>query len=437
MQSVEHMVHAKWIISAVSGEKTLENHSLVINNGIIKDILPTSAAKATYSAKIEDSFNDHVIMPGFINAHTHIGMNYFRGLGSDLALMDWLNNHMWPAEKKWLNHEFVYDASLFAMAEMIRSGTTCFNDMYFFLKATAEASEYAGMRAFIGMTVLEFPTNWAETTDQYFKRGLEFYEEYKNHPLITTTFAPHAPYTISDATFMRIKEIADSLSLKINLHLHETMDEINQSLATFNKRPIKRLDDLGFLSPNVISVHSVNINAEDLEILSRTKPQIVHCPESNMKLASGICPLLALKEAGLNVGLGTDSVASNNDLNMIAEMRQANFLAKISTQNSLSLNAAETLQLATLDGAKVLGIEHLVGSLEKNKAADFIAMDLNAIETLPIYDPLAQVVYSSGREQVTDVWVAGKQLMKNRTLLTIDEEAVKAKAKFWGGKIQS
>ncbi len=436
MQNIEHLVHAKWILTVEPNQDILENHTICIENGMIKEIIPTSTAKQKYVATRENNYQDRIVMPGIINSHTHIGMNYFRGLGSDLALMDWLHNHMFPTEKKWLSHEFVRDASLFAMAEMIRSGTTCFNDMFYFLSATAEAAIQAGMRACIGMTVIEFPTAWAETTDEYFTKGMDFYEQYKNNPFITTTLAPHAPYTVSDKSFMRIKELAESLQLKINLHLHETQDEINGSIAQFNKRPIKRLHDLGFLSSDVLAIHSANLNEEDLELLALTKPNIIHCPESNMKLASGTCPVEKLRELGINVALGTDSVASNNDLDMLSEMRTAALLAKLSTMNPESLKATDAISLATINGARALGKDKNIGSLAADKAADFITIRIDDIEMLPMYLPAAQIVYASNRQQVADVWVNGKQLMQDRKLLTIDEQEIKQKAMYWGSKIR-
>ena len=342
---------------------------------------------------------------------------------------------MLPTEKKWLSHEFVYDVSLFAMAEMIRSGTTCFNDMFYFAPATAEATIKSGMRAGIGLTVIEFPTKWAQTTDEYFAKGLDFYEQYKNNPYITPTLAPHAPYTVSDESFIRIRELSEKFQLKINLHLHETLDEIDQSMKQFGKRPIRRLYDLGLLSPQLIAIHCANLNEEDLDLLAETKPSVVHCPESNMKLASGICPVAKLRDAGVNVALGTDSVASNNDLDMLSEIRSASLLSKISTLNPESLKAHEALALATMNGAKAMGLDKTIGSLEVNKAADFIAINMNDIEMLPVFEPEAQVVYSSNRQQVSDVWVDGKQLMKNRKLLTLDEQELKRKAELFSQKI--
>ncbi|EKD54814.1 MAG: hypothetical protein ACD_60C00041G0005 [uncultured bacterium] len=434
MENIDHIIHAKWILAET---KILENHALAIKNGIIQAIHPSKDIALHYTAKHTEQYSGHALIPGLINTHTHLAMNYFRGLADDLALMNWLNNHIWPAEKKWVSDEFVYDASLFAMAEMIRSGTTCFNDMYFYLEATAKAAEIAGIRANIGITVIEFPTNWAKTTDEYFTRGLEFLEQYKNHSHIKATFAPHAPYTVSDESMLRIKELAEIHDLKINLHLHETADEVNQSLAEIGKRPIKRLHELGLLSPHLIAIHMTQINDEDLIILEKTKPNVVHCPESNMKLASGICPITQLQSIGINVALGTDGAASNNDLNMLGEMRSAAFLAKLSTKNPEALNAASALQLATLNGAKALGIDHITGSIQVGKAADFAVIHLEDIETLPLYHPASQIVYAASRHQITDVWVAGKQLLKNRKLTTLDEKELIDKAKYWQKKIQS
>lgn len=435
MESIDHIIHAKWIITCEEDNKILENHALVIKKGVIKAILPSETAKQHYTATSIQHYSTHAILPGFINAHTHVPMNYFRGLADDLALMDWLNNHIWPAEKKWVSHEFVKDASLFAMAEMIRSGTTCFNDMYFFLKATAEATDIAGIRGHIGITIIDFPTPWAQTTDEYFAKGLEFYEEYKQHDRITATLAPHAPYTVADKNLLRVKEIAEQYNLKINLHTQEAAPEIEQSLEQFKLRPLKRLEQLGLVTPRLIAIHMTQIDEEDLAILQNGKPSIVHCPQSNMKLASGICPVEKLRSYGINVALGTDGAASNNDLNMLGEMRTAAFLAKVATQNPTSLPAEEALKMATINGAKALGIDHITGSLTIGKAADFIAINLEEIETLPLYHPISLIVYAASRHQVTDVWVAGKQLMKNRKLLTMDEKELMTKAQSWGKKI--
>lgn len=437
MNSVDQIIHAKWLITCESDNKILENHALIIKDGIITDILSSEQATLRYKANHTEHYTDHTVIPGFINAHTHIAMNYFRGLADDLALMDWLNNHIWPAERTFVDHEFVKEASLLAMAEMIRSGTTCFNDMYFFLQATAEAAEIAGMRAHIGITVIDFPTKWAQTTDEYFSKGVEFFEAYKNHDRIKTTLAPHAIYTVAEPTLLKVKELAEKYDLKINMHIHETDEEVNQSIAKTNLRPLRRLQNIGLVTPRLIAVHMAQINDEDLDIIQAGKPHIVHCPESNMKLASGTRAITDFQQRGLNVALGTDGAASNNDLNMIGEMRSAALLGKLETSNPTALSAVETLKLATLNGAKALGIDHITGSLTIGKAADFIAINLDEIETLPLYHPASQIVYAAARHQVSDVWVAGKQLMKNRKLLTLDEKAIKAKAVYWAKKIKT
>lgn len=435
MEQVDQIIHGKWIITGEAKNQTLENHSLIIKDGLIKDILPTTQASQRYQSQSTQHFATHAILPGLINSHTHIAMNYFRGLADDLTLMDWLNHHIWPAEKKWVSQEFVHDASMFAMAEMIRGGTTCFNDMYFFLQATAQAADVAGIRAFIGMTVIDFPTAWAKNPDEYIAKGLEFLQEYKKHPRISTTLAPHAPYTVADETMLKIKEIAEKYHLKINMHIQETAEEVHQSLEKYKMRPLRRLQKLGMISPQLIAIHMTQIDDDDLAILEAERPSIVHCPESNMKLASGACPVAKLQSLELNVALGTDGAASNNDLDMIGEMRSAAFLAKLSTRDPTALSASETITMATLHGAKALGIDNITGTLTAGKSADFIAINLDEIETQPLYQPTSQIVYAASRQQVTDVWVAGKQLMKNRQLLTLDEAALKEKAKYWREKI--
>lgn len=436
MEPTEYIIHAKWIITCEEKNKTLENHALVIKKGIIKDILPSKQATKQYPSCAAQHYATHAILPGFINAHTHLAMNFFRGLAEDLTLMDWLHNNMWPAEKKWVNDDFVYDASLFAIAEMIRNGTTCFNDMYFFLQATAKAADNAGIRGHIGITVIDFPTAWAKTTEEYFAKGLEFYHEYKNHNRITPTLAPHSSYSVADKNLLKVKEVAETYHLKINIHMQEAPAEIEQSLKQTKQRPLQRLQQLGLISPCLIAIHMTQINQEDFKILVTGKPNIVHCPQSNMKLASGTCPVGKLRSLGINVALGTDGAASNNDLNMLGEMRTAAFLAKLSTEDPTTLPAEEVLKMATLYGAKALGIDHLTGSLTIGKSADFIAINLEEIETMPIYHPISQIIYAASRHQVTDVWVAGKPLLTHRQLTTLDEKELIAKARYWGEKIR-
>jgi 5-methylthioadenosine/S-adenosylhomocysteine deaminase len=438
MISVDSIIHAKWLITCEEKNQILLKHALIINKGKIEDILSSEQTKERYESANTEYYPQHAIIPGFINGHTHVPMSYFRGLADDLKLMDWLTNHIWPAEKKWLSSEFVYDASLFAMAEMIRGGTTCFNDMFFFMPDIANAIKISGMRGHVGAHFISFPNNWACDFEEELTKAIEFLEQYKNDPFVTPTIAAHSMYTLTeDSYLLRIKELAEKYNVKINMHVQEPRDEIGIVLQKSNLRPFQRLEALGLCSPRLIAIHALHLNDQDLDIIEKCKPNIVHCPQSNMKLASGSCRVTALQTRGINVALGTDSVASNNDLNMLGEMRTAAFLAKHDTQDSVSLSAEHVLKMATLYGAKALGIDHLTGSLTQGKFADFSAIDLNMIETLPTYHPISQIVYSASRHQITDVWVAGKQLLKNRTLLTLNEAELKSKANHWSQLINN
>lgn len=435
MEKIDQLIHAKWVITCEDNNRILEDHALAIKDGKIVAILPSTQADSTYSATSVTKLPTHAVTPGFINSHTHIPMNLLRGLADDLELMDWLNNYIWPAEGKWVSDEMVYDGSLLAMGEMIRCGTIAFNDMYFFMGASARAAEVSGMRAHIGMTLIDFPTVWAKTPEEYFAKAIDFYQQYKNHPLVTPTVAPHSTYTVSLDNLRKAKELAEEYDLRINIHLQEGAIEVAQSMANHQKRPLQRLHDIGMVSPRLIAVHMTEINDDDMKILAATKPNLVHCPESNMKLNSGASPAHKVLNAGVNVSLGTDGAASNNDLDMISEMRTAAFLGKITANDPKALNAETVLKMATINGAKTLGIDKVTGSLLVGKSADCIAINLEEIETQPYYHPLSSIVYAASRQQVTDVWVKGKQLLKNRELQTLDEKELLEKAKTWRNKI--
>lgn len=437
MQQIDQLLHAQWIITCEENNRVLENHAIAVHHGKILAILPSNEARQQYQPAHEAHFPTHALLPGFVNSHTHLAMNLFRGLADDLELMDWLNNYIWPAEGKWVSHDLVYDGSLLAMAEMIKGGTLCFNDMYFFLGATAEATEKAGMRGHIGMTVIDVPTAWAKTTEEYFAKAIEFYEQYKNHSLVKPTLAPHSTYTVSIENIERVMKLAEEYRLQVNMHLQEAPSEMDFSFKNYNNRPLHRLHQIGAVSPRLIAIHMTQLNDADFDILQATKPNIVHCPESNMKLVSGACPVEKLSQLGVNVALGTDGAASNNDLDMFGEMRSAAFLGKVTANDPKAVPAEHVLKMATLNGAKALGIDHLTGSLEPGKSADFIAVDFNHLETQPVYHPVSQLVYATPRHQVTDAWVAGKQLLKNRELTTLDEKELIAKAQIWRKKIKS
>lgn len=435
MQTVDTIIHARWIIPVEPANTVYDNHSLIIDKGKIIDILATEKCQTEYQSKQIKNLSKHVLIPGLVNSHTHSPMTLLRGLADDIPLMEWLQKHIWPAEQRLVDYQFAQQGSELAIAEMLRSGTTTFNDMYFYPEATAKVADTTGIRASVGMIMVDFPSNWANEPDDYFRKGLELHDKYKDHPHITTCFAPHAPYTVSDDPLKRILVLSEELEVPIHIHLHETHDEVSQAIEQTGIRPIQRLNKLGLLSPYLNSVHMTQLNDEDIQLAAESGIHVIHCPESNMKLASGICPVNALLDAGVNVALGTDGAASNNDLDMLAEMRSASFLAKVSSNDATAVAAETALRMATINGAKALGLGEVTGSLEVGKAADLCAVELNNIESIPIYHPLSQLVFTVSRENVSDVWVQGKHLLNNRELTTIDSERVISQTEIWHNKI--
>lgn len=434
---IDTLIYARWVIPVEPQGVVLDDHAIAVDGGRIVEILPADTARTRYHALNVHDLDGHALLPGLINAHTHAAMTLFRGLADDLPLMDWLNQHIWPAEQRWVAPQFVADGSRLAFAEMIRGGTTCFSDMYFFPEQTAEAVLEAGLRSLLGLVFIDFPTAWARDADEYFRKGLALHDRYKNHPLIRTAFAPHSPYTVSDAPLKKINALAQELGIPIQMHVHESEEEIAQGMELHGKRPLERLADLGLLGEHFIAVHMTQLEWPDIELVARHGVHVAHCAESNLKLASGFCPVMDLVGAGVNVAIGTDGAASNNDLDMIGEMRSAALLAKGMARDPRALPAAQVLTMATLNAARALGMDQLIGSLLPDKQADLIAIDLNRPETQPVYDPIAQIVYSADRSQVTDVWVAGRQLMRERELLTINEAEALARAEEWAAKVRS
>ena len=425
MKNIDTLLHARWIIPVDNKHRYLEQHSIAIHEEKIIDILPSDEAKNQYSAKVSRDYNQHALIPGLINSHTHAAMNLFRGLADDLSLMDWLQNHIWPAEASHVNEAFVHTGTELAIAEMIRSGTTCFNDMYFFPDIAARVAADVGMRASIGLILIDFPTVWANNSEEYIAKGLAVFDHYKGHDLIKTAFAPHAPYTVSDDPLKQLSTLANELELNVHMHIHETAFEVSDAVKNSGQRPLARLNDLGLVTPSLQAVHMTQLEDDEITLLADNGCHVIHCPESNMKLASGICPVVQLLEAGVNVALGTDSSSSNNDLDMFGEMRSAAMLAKISNMDATVLSAEQVLQMATINGAKALGLSDITGSLERGKFADIVAVNFDTIETLPVYDPVSHLVYCSSREHVTDVWIAGEQRLSNRVLNSIDEHRLK------------
>lgn len=436
MKNVDLILKSRWLLPVDAARCVLEDHALVIHEGRIINILPSEDIDQHYQCQQIVDYPNHCLMPGLINNHTHTPMSLFRGLADDLPLMTWLNEHIWPAEGKFVSDAFVEAGSKLAIAEMLRGGTTCFNDMYFFPESTARVVDSSGIRANLGMVVLEFPSAWARDADEYLLKGHQLHDHYRNHPRITTSYAPHAPYTVSNKTLEAIIINAEEMDLSIQMHIHETADEINNSQQEFGMRPLKRLHQLGLLSPRLTAVHMTQLTDQEISLCADTGIHIAHCPESNMKLASGFCPVAQLAEQGINVTIGTDGAASNNDLDMFAELRQTALLAKAVSANPSAVPAMEAIEMATINAAKSIGIDTITGSLAPGKAADVIAVNLGELETQPLYDIASQLVYACSRDKVTDVWVAGKQLMKQGQLTTLDSHQIISDARHWASQIR-
>ncbi len=432
---VETLAHAHWLIPAEPQGKIFAQHSIAIDKGRIAAILPTHEAREQIHAKNTLELDEHALIPGLINTHTHSPMTLFRGLADDMPLMTWLNDHIWPAEARWIQPDFIADGTTLAVAEMLRNGVTCFNDMYFFPDITAQVAAEAGMRAVVGLILVDFPSAWAKDPDDYLNKAIQVHDAFRKEELIQTIFSPHAPYSVSDEPLQKMSTLANELDLPVHMHVHETQDEIEQSLNQYGMRPLERLQKLNLLTPSLIAVHMTQLTDSEINAMAEAGSHVAHCPESNLKLASGFCPVQKLLEAGVNVALGTDSAASNNDLDILGEMRSAALLGKGVAQNASALPAEQVLNMATINGAKALGLDKEIGSLEVGKSADMIAIDLNTLGCQPVYNPLSQIVYSSNRTQVTDVWVAGQQLVRNGQLTRMDESAIIAKAKTWREKI--
>lgn len=434
MTNADTLIRARWVIP-IEPEGELEHHAVAVQDGRIVDVLPIERAADKFRAREVIDLPRHALIPGLVNAHTHAAMSLFRGLADDLALMDWLQNHIWPAEAKWVNPAFVRDGTELAIAEMLKSGTTCFSDMYFFAEDTAHVCLEVGVRAVVGLILIDFPTAYAQTPDEYLHKAIALHDDLRAAELVTTAFAPHAPYTVSDAPLAKLRTLNDELNLPLHMHVHETEHEVAEAARVSGQRPLARLATLDLVQPNLVAVHMTQLTDEEIANLAHSGASVVHCPASNMKLASGFCPVHRLVQAGVNVALGTDGAASNDNLDMLGEMRTAALLAKAVARDATALPARLALRMATLNVAKALGLEDRIGSIVPGKSADLTAVDLSAADSQPVYHPVSQLVYAAGREQVSDVWVNGKRLLADRRLTTLDEEEVLRKAQAWRSKI--
>ncbi len=429
------LIHAKWILPVVPTGTVLENHALAIRNKKIIAITASRDAESSISATTNIHLDSHALIPGLVNVHGHAAMSLLRGIADDISLKQWLEQVVWPMESKFVSAEFVRSGANLAIAEMISSGTTCFADMYFFPDQVASAALDANIRVQLASPVLDFPTIWAQDAEEYIYKATQLHDNYRNSELVHTAFGPHAPYTVSDQPLMKISTLAEELDVPIHMHVHETATEVEEAVQADGRRPLQRLAELGLLGPRLICVHATQLIDTEIELLAAHGASVAHCPESNLKLASGLCQVAKLLDAGVNVALGTDGCASNNDLDMFSEMRCAALLAKIVAADASALPAAQALELATINAARALGLDTVIGSLETGKYADITAVNLDRLNTMPLYNPVSQLVYAAQASQVSHVWCGGKLIFENGELKTMDRGLLKESVITWQQKI--
>ncbi|MDJ0751011.1 MAG: TRZ/ATZ family hydrolase [Woeseiaceae bacterium] len=436
MQHCDTLIAPRWTVPGTPVGDVLEDCAVAISDGRIREVLPRAEAESKYQPSVLIERQDHALIPGLVNAHTHAAMTLFRGLADDLPLEAWLHEGIWPEERRWVSAEMVRDGTELAVAEMLRGGVTCFSDQYFFPEIVAEAAADLGMRAVVGTPVVDFPSQWAENASEYLQKGADLvHDPYADHPLIRTAFAPHSTFALSDASFEELRVLADQLDVRVQIHLHETAAEVEISLRDHGRRPFARLEDAGLVNQSLLAVHGVHLDDTEIHRFAEAGVSVAHCPSSNLKLASGIAPVAKFRKAGLNVALGTDGAASNNLLDMFAEMRAAALLAKVAVADASAIPAVDALHMATLGGARALGVEHSIGSIEEGKWADMTCVDLGQVNSQPVYDVISQLVYATRADQVSDVWVAGRHQLDRGHYTQIDAEGLLSRSNEWRERI--
>lgn len=424
------ILHPRWIVPVIPSGEVREHHSLVVTDGTIEAIVPTEEAQQ-WPASEHITLPFHAILPGLVNAHGHSAMSLLRGIADDYPLMEWLQDHIWPLETRFVSETFVADGTDLALLELVSSGTTCFSDMYFFPEITAQRADFAGLRAQLVFPVIDVPTGWASGSAECLEKGLQLRDAYRTHDRLTVGFGAHAVYTVNEATLQRIATLVNELQAPLQIHLHETQQEVAEAVSQRGERPLQTLNRLGLLGPLTQCVHMTALNDDDVALLTATNSHVIHCPRSNLKLASGICPVQQLRQADINVAIGTDGAASNNRLNMLSELQMAALLGKIAHQDPTAVPAADALEMATLGGARAMGLEDVIGSLELGKAADMIALDLSGASSQPVSNVISHIVYALSGDEVSHSWVAGKPLMTDGTPLNFNIDRIIARANQW------
>lgn len=442
MREVDLVITGEKALLLDAKNTCLDRVAIAINAGNIIAVGPTEQITQQYRAKKTITANDSLIMPGFVNCHTHAAMTCFRGIADDLELMDWLNNYIFPAEAKNVNKELAYWGSLLAAAEMIKSGTTTFCDMYIFEDETARAAKEAGMRCLVGEVLFDFPSPNFKTTAEGIAYTKMLIEKWKDDPLVNIIIEPHSLYTCSTPLLTEVKELAEAkrlaedYHLPMGLHLLENAAEKKQLEEKFGKSAVSFLGDIGYLDEQLIAFHCVYFSDKDMKIFADHGCKVVHNPASNMKLASGVAPVPEMLKAGITVGLGTDGCASNNNLDIIKEMSTAAKLHKVARLDPTVMDAQTVVRMATIEGAKALGMERTTGSLEIGKKADIIIIGLSKPHLTPLYSEYSHLVYAASGADVDTVIINGKVVMENRRLLTINEEEVMHKVREIAVKVK-
>lgn len=435
MQAIDLLIDADHVLPVRPARVVLADHAVAVHEGRIVAILPSAEASTRFRPREHVRLRESVLMPGLVNAHTHNPMTLMRGLADDLPLKPWLEDHIWPAEARVMGVDYVRDGVELAIAEMLRGGTTSCNENYFFPDVIGETCRRHGFRVTVGIPVIEFPSAWARTRDEYFEKGLAVHDAFRGDPLVSTSLAPHAPYTVSDESFERIRLLRDQLGIPVHLHLHETRDEVEDARRGSGMRPFQRMQSLGLVDESLVAVHMTQLSEAEIESCAGLGVTVVHCPESNLKLASGFCPVAKLLAAGATVAIGTDGCASNNDLDLFGEMRTAALLAKGVAADAAVVDAHTAIEMATIAGARALGLSDAIGSIEPGKQADLVAVRLDEIEAQPWYDIAAHLVYAGNRRQVSNVWIAGRRKLADGELIDMDLASIMANARRWRQRI--